>query len=225
MAAYPEDVPHYRGVERTDSRKRNSWGAIIAGAVVALSVQLLLVALGAAVGLSVVGASPESSTAKGVGIGAGVWWVIATLISLFCGGFVAARLSGMFRRSEGILHGAVTWGVFTLVGVLALGTLIGGAWNVLSTTATTAVSSGQVRDADATAAAERGEGAIRNAPEAAREAAGPTIGAAWAFFAMLLLGLAAAVAGGAAGIVAMQKEDRISGALGDKGDTRPGLAA
>lgn len=55
------------------------------------------------------------------------------LISAFVGGYVAARMSGLKRQADGVLHGAVSWAVTTILfAVLATsigGALIGGVFN------------------------------------------------------------------------------------------------
>ena len=70
-----------------------AWGAIIAGAVVAMVTSLLLLMLGS--GLGLVATSPwsaDADTAKALGIGAIVWLIIMQLVSAALGGFVGGRL-------------------------------------------------------------------------------------------------------------------------------------
>ncbi|AGC42640.1 hypothetical protein MYSTI_01292 [Myxococcus stipitatus DSM 14675] len=100
-----------------------SWGAILGGTIVALGVLLLLYSLGLALGLSSVDpGNPDS--ARSAGIGTGIWSIIAPLIALFVGGFVAARTAGVLDKGGGAMHGAVMWGLTTLLGVLLVGMLI-----------------------------------------------------------------------------------------------------
>lgn len=110
-----------------------SWGAIFGGTFVALGVWILLYALGLALGLSSVNPSDPSS-ARSAGIGTGIWSLIAPLIALFVGGLVASRTAGVVDKMGGALHGAVLWGLTTLVGVvvmgMALSSLLGAAFNV-----------------------------------------------------------------------------------------------
>jgi hypothetical protein len=87
------------------------WSAIIAGVAVGLSVQLLLTLLGVAIGLSSIDvANPGTDTT-----GAMLWASLGMLVSSFAGGYVAARMSGLRRRIDGVLHGAVSWAVSTLI--------------------------------------------------------------------------------------------------------------
>jgi len=224
MTAF-SNVPTY-GSAAYAPQKRNSWGAIFAGSIIVLGIQLLLGTLGTAIGLSVLTGSPETETAKGVGIGAMIWWVITGLIALFIGGWVAGRLCGFLNRMEGLLHGAVTWSLSTLAAVLLLttvaGTLVSGAWNVVSTTANTVVQASPQPAATTPPPADINETARRApaaAAEAAKKAAGPSAGAAWGIFAMLLLGLGAAAAGGAVGVRYEHLE------VARPGEMRPGIAA
>ena len=84
------------------------WGPIIAGLVVALSTQLVLSALGLAIGASNVGGSGAPRTIAGdVGVGVGIWSIISLLISLFAGGWTAARTAGRMNRNTALLNGAV----------------------------------------------------------------------------------------------------------------------
>jgi hypothetical protein len=110
-----------------------SWGAIFGGTFVALGVWILLYALGLALGLSSVDPSNPGS-ARSAGIGTGIWSLIAPLIALFAGGLVASRTAGVVDKAGGALHGAVLWGLTTLVGVIVMGmaisSLLGAAFNV-----------------------------------------------------------------------------------------------
>lgn len=115
--------------------KRVSWGAIFAGVVVALVVQLVLSVLGLGLGASSVNPLSEQNPTSGIATGAAVWFIITTLISLFAGGWVAGRLAGIPRQIDSSLHGVLTWGVATLLLFYFLtttvGSLIGGTFRVL----------------------------------------------------------------------------------------------
>ena len=120
--------------------RRVSWGAIFAGVTIAVAVQLLLGILGTGIGLSVV--NPVEGTtpgAAGFGIGAGIYWLITTVIALGAGGYAAARLSGVTERFDALAHGLVVWGV-TLILTLylltsAVGSIIGGAFRTVGSVA------------------------------------------------------------------------------------------
>jgi hypothetical protein len=106
--------------------RRISWGAIIAGLIVALVTQILLTMLGVAIGASTVNPLQEQSPLEGLGTGAAIWWVASSLISLFLGGSVAGRLAGVPRKGDGALHGIIMWGTATLITFLLVGTALGG---------------------------------------------------------------------------------------------------
>lgn len=108
------------------------WGAILAGVAVGISVQLALTLLGIATGLS----TTDVTQGEGVGTGPLIWAGVSMLIAAFVGGYVAARMSGLKRKADGVLHGAVSWAVTTILfAVLATsvgGTLAGGVFNNMS---------------------------------------------------------------------------------------------
>jgi hypothetical protein len=105
--------------------KRISWGAIIAGLVVALVVQLALSLLGLGIGIGTIDPVEEQNPAAGLGTGALIWWIVSMLISLFIGGWVAGRLAGMPTTFDSILHGVITWSLFTLLSFYLLTTAVG----------------------------------------------------------------------------------------------------
>ena len=119
---------------------RLSWGAIFAGVVIAVAVQLVLGILGAGIGLTMV--DPVEGTtpgATGFGIGAGIYWLITTVVALGAGGYAAARVAGVHERFDALVHGLVVWGV-TLILTLylltsAVGGIIGGAFRTVGAVA------------------------------------------------------------------------------------------
>jgi hypothetical protein len=114
-----------------------SWGAIFAGVVVALVVQVLLTMLGAGIGTATLnpasGDNPEASTFS---IVAGIWYVLSGIVAAFAGGYVAARMSGKTNATTGALHGLTTWAFTTLLVLYLLtstiGAIVGGAFSGLS---------------------------------------------------------------------------------------------
>ncbi|HET9503768.1 MAG TPA: hypothetical protein VFO93_09510 [Hymenobacter sp.] len=114
--------------------KRISWGAILAGAVLALVLQLALSLLGLGIGLGTIDPLTEQDPMAGIGVGAAIWWVVSMLISLYLGASVAGRLAGMPRPTDGLLHGLLTWSVVTLFTfyllTTAVGRIIGGVTGV-----------------------------------------------------------------------------------------------
>ena len=125
---------------------RLSWGSIFAGVVIAVAVQLVLGILGTGIGLTMV--DPVEGTtpgATGFGIGAGLYWLVTTVIALGAGGYAAARVAGVPERFDALVHGLVVWGV-TLILTLylltsAVGGIIGGAFRTVGAVAGAAGSS------------------------------------------------------------------------------------
>lgn len=117
------------------AEKRASWGAIIAGVAVALSVQVILAVLGVAIGASVINPLYEVDPVEGFGIGAGIYFVMSAILSVLAGGYVAGALSRIQERRNRTLHGLATWALITLVSVLllatGLGRLIGGTMSIV----------------------------------------------------------------------------------------------
>lgn len=115
--------------------KRVSWGAIFAGALVAVVVQLLLNLLGLGIGLQAFDPATEGDSAQGFGTGLAIWTVLSGLIALFAGGWVAGRLAGMPRKTDGMLHGVVTWALTTVLMLYLLttgvGRVVGGATSLI----------------------------------------------------------------------------------------------
>ena len=111
-----------------------SWPAIFASLAVGISVMLLLTLAGVAVGVSVVDTGADSPRA--ITMGAAAWQTVSMLIAAVVGGFVAARLSGLRRTGDGVLHGAVSWGATTVLyaalATTALGTLTAGMFGLLA---------------------------------------------------------------------------------------------
>ena len=110
---------------RSAAIKRVSWGAIFAGALVAVVSGFVLNLLGLGVGLQTFDPATDADSASGFGIGQGVWTVISSLASLFAGGWVAGRLAGMPRRTDGVLHGVVVWALTTLLTLYLLTSGVG----------------------------------------------------------------------------------------------------
>lgn len=111
-----------------------SWAAIFASLAVGISVMLLLTLVGVAIGVSVV--DPGMDSARAITLGAATWQTVSMLIAAAVGGYVAARLSGLRRTADGVLHGAVSWGATTVLyaalATTALGTLTAGMFGLLA---------------------------------------------------------------------------------------------
>jgi hypothetical protein len=136
-------TPGYSSVEEgaiIRAGRRISWGAIFAGVVIAVAIQLVMGILGTGIGLSMVD-PVEGSTpgATGFGIGAGLYWLITTVVALGAGGYAAARVSGVTEKFDALVHGLVVWGVTLLLTLYmltsAVGGIIGGAFRTVGAVA------------------------------------------------------------------------------------------
>src|SRR5205085_7588093 len=102
---------------------RISWGAIFAGALIALATQLVLTLIRMAIGLATVNpGSGNTPSGTALGVGATIWLVISSLLSLFFGGYIAGRLGGTFN---GWVHGLATWAAVTVFTIILLSTAAG----------------------------------------------------------------------------------------------------
>ena len=158
---------------------RVSWGAIMAGAVVAVTIGFMLNILGAAIGVSTVdaveGDTPAAST---FGIGAAIWLLVATLIGLGVGGYTAARLSGTADKTDASLHGVGVWAIGFLLSAVLLGNLAAGAASSVASAASNLVGgvartagsavSGVANQANPQAMLERARAGLSGSSEPAR---------------------------------------------------------
>jgi len=94
---------------------RVSWGAVLAGAVVALALYLVLTILGGAIGLTVAGNVRLERLSENWGWGV-MWAVVTAGAALFAGGCVTSMLTAGETKSEAVVHGVILWG--TVVAIL-----------------------------------------------------------------------------------------------------------
>ena len=138
------DAPHMSPVTpaedvRSIAINRISWGAVLAGVVMALVAQLILNMIGIGIGASTLdpgAGAGENPSAQGFSMGAGIWWTVSGILAALGGGYVAGRLSGTPKESTGGWHGLTAWALTTLVIFYLLtstiGGLIGGAYRTLA---------------------------------------------------------------------------------------------
>src|SRR3954471_17970336 len=88
-------------------RSRVSWGAIAAGAMVALSLYMLFTMLGVALGIEVAVRGADQN----LGTGAAIYSILALLIAMFFGGWATSRLAVGETKLEAVLYGIILWGV------------------------------------------------------------------------------------------------------------------
>jgi hypothetical protein len=124
--------------------KRISWGAIWAGVMAALGMEILLTLFGLFVGFGRYDAHLANPW-SGVVSWTTVWYLVTVGWSMFFGAWCASRLSGNPVPGDGMLHGITTWG---LASTAAIAVLFVASWAVLregiDVLSTVAIAAGQV---------------------------------------------------------------------------------
>ena len=191
------DAPHLSPATpaedvRTIMINKVSWGAVLAGVVIALVAQLLINMIGIGIGAATLDpGTADNPTAASFSIGAGLWFLVSGILASLAGGYASGRLSGGPKESTAGWHGLTTWALATLVifylltssigGILggAYSTVTGALGNVASTagataqTAVTAAAPGLSNLADPFSSIEQSvrSAAGGNDPAALRDAA------------------------------------------------------
>lgn len=193
---------------------RVSWGALFAGFFFGFAAWMLLLALGAGVGLAAFDARDVGQW-QGFGIGFGIWGVIAAIIAFFFAAWLTARLSQAGSRPAGMLHGAALWGFMLVIGLWAAtmavtrtagaaASAVGGAAQAAGQAAAAnpqLQQQAQQRSQQLQGQAQQlAQEAQQNAPQAAEAARTAGTAGAWAFFIFAVLTLIAAILGGGAGV-------------------------
>ncbi|MBI4549991.1 MAG: hypothetical protein HY714_03610 [Candidatus Omnitrophica bacterium] len=94
-----------------------SWGAIVAGYILAAAFGFLFSVLGSAIGISGINLSEGQMSAGGLTL-ASVFWLFLTWVGcMFLGGLFAGFLAGEIDRLTGAVHGISVW---ALANVMAL---------------------------------------------------------------------------------------------------------
>lgn len=126
-------APRVVATETTTVAHRGiSWGAVIAGVIIAMILQIALNVLGLSIGANTINPIQEANPVEPqFGTAAVLWLAGSMIVALFAGGWVAAHLSGTPDRVNGLLHGLVMWGAGALLTIVMIangaGSLISGA--------------------------------------------------------------------------------------------------
>ncbi|MGQ9682332.1 MAG: hypothetical protein ACUVX9_07340 [Anaerolineae bacterium] len=128
-------------------RDRLRWGPVVGGIVLAFATQLVLTALALWIGLLTTVPTATGGLPTGLATSIGIGTAISALVSLFVGGYFAARVAGVAGRLDGALNGLIVWATVLFLGavlssftsLLGVGSLLGfrlggatGAGDVLS---------------------------------------------------------------------------------------------
>ena len=176
------NVPQMEDVASVGTRI--SWGAILAGSMVALAIYFLLSTLAVAAGMSI----HDRVDPTKLQTAAVIWAFLTTAVALFVGGLITSLFTAGENKMEAMLYGAIMWAVL-VVALLHLGS--SGArtgFNAMAMSAHTVQTTPAPSSGDAAADAEN----RRVALEAANKAA-------WYAFFGTWLSLFAAVGGSLVG--------------------------
>lgn len=171
-----------------DYHDRVRWGPIFGGIVVAIAVQLLLSALGSAIGLMM---SAGDATASSVSWGVGIWSIISLFIALCIAGWIMARTCGPMNKKTALLNSTILWATTLALSSLMLAWGVSGVFGVVA--------------AGAGAAAEQLPQGSVNIPQQslsaaeAEQFAANAAKAAWSFLFGALLAWVAAMIGASVG--------------------------
>lgn len=160
--------PAVRSVDLSSSPAKSaaSWPSIIAGAVVAMSATLVMIALGSGIGFASISPwTDHGVTATTFAISTAIWLIVTQWISAALGGYLAGRLrtrwAGVHTHEvffRDTAHGLITWAVAT---VLVAAVLTSGVMSGVGAAgrATAQVAAAGVQGAAAGAAAAGTQGA------------------------------------------------------------------
>jgi hypothetical protein len=91
-----------------------------------------------------------------------MWAGVSMLIAALVGGYVAARMTGLKRKADGILHGVVTWSVTTMLFATLASSATGTMLGTMFSTINPQRAASTVMSGNAPAAANRMAEAIRS---------------------------------------------------------------
>lgn len=204
-----------RDLSLHDNSRTFRWGAVIAGFFVAIGAQIILMAIGGALGFSAAAVGGAGEVAQGIGIAAGIWMVLSPIVSLFLGGLAASYVARPITKGSGAFHGVMVWCLATVFGLYILSAFAGmvgrgvtGVAGLGAQVGSGAASNEGLNTENIRQEVDEQRQELRAQFEENREelaAAGETAadvgtGVAWASVLGLLLSLGAAVIGGRTGV-------------------------
>jgi hypothetical protein len=151
---------------------------------------------------------------RSFGIGAGIWAAVSALIAFFVGGMLSARTAALRGKENGMLQGAMVWMVAVPLLAYMMSGLVGTAARATNSAVNTAAmvsnatnTGGQTATAAQAPTADQVKAQAQQlaTPENAEAVRSATAKAAWGTLLSLVLGLAAAAAGGMVGVRAYRR--------------------
>jgi len=190
-------------------KSRVSWGAVVAGAVIAMANYLILTLLFAAVGISLTETHVRD---QAIGAGVLVALILSLISSLFLGGWITAQLTAGENQREAAIYGLLTWAVFIGLTLLFVGSgvrtgyfaavngavvaqqTVPGGQNWEDAARRAGVSQQRIDEMKSSVDANRAR-ETANDPQAQERARGAAIAAAWLALVGTMLSMAACVGG------------------------------
>ncbi|BDG06171.1 hypothetical protein [Anaeromyxobacter oryzae] len=174
MASVGTDTLGHRALPRL------SWGAVIAGVLLAIAAHIVLGLVGAALGFA---AAPADS--RGVGAAAAIWALVTPFVATLLGAWLACRMASEWDTAGSNLHGVMVWCIGLIAGAIFLtGTLASGA---MTAGAAASGNAGMMQGLGGTTPSDmRGPRGQAQAEQAGKAAAATMGGAAMAALAGLL---------------------------------------
>lgn len=107
-----------------------NWTAIAIGAMAAIVAAVILGLAGTAIGAHKTGLEGRITSWSGVGFASLAFAVISSFFAFVIGGWVAARIAGIRRAEDAMLHGAVVWvlAVFVMIALAAASGAVFNGW-------------------------------------------------------------------------------------------------
>jgi hypothetical protein len=122
----PRETSHYTEIQEGETRvSRVSWAAVFGGTLIMLITLMLLSLLGIGIGIGSINPLEEAQPLQGIGTGALIWWVISNLLAVFAGAFTAAKLTNLSYKYSGVLHGILSWSLYTLISFIIMTSTVG----------------------------------------------------------------------------------------------------
>ncbi len=172
------------------------WGPIFAGIVVSVVSQLMLSALGAAIG----GFAAGEATPSTIGTSLGIWAIISLLISLFLGGWVMAASCGPMNSKTAMLNGIILWATTLVISGWLLASGVSGTFGIIAANAGDVLNQVQQSAGVSLPSQDEVSQAVPNvSPEQAAQYAANASKAGLSFIVGALLGLVASLIGATVG--------------------------
>lgn len=206
---------------------RLSWGGIIAGAIATIAIGILLMSLGAAIGLTGMNPAQAISGQPGEGISpiwSGIWTFLSIVVATFIGAWLGSRHSTLFVKHDAAAQGIVIWGLSFLLTLGYVGwaggmiastgsQLVGSTLQTAGSAAGAAAEQGQVSPEELQRDVQRqmpsGEEVRQGAAQVAEKATDVGAAVSWWFFVTALFSLVAGALGGLAGLPSRIRKQRL----------------